>query len=183
MRVGFSATFLLGALLGLFSSNPAQLELVEASREYAPDQAIPVRLTNRGLTPLYLIAEVRTGVRTAQGRPLPGLPVYERRRQKFFFRSERWVYTTGQRARFRAAALAPGDSVSFSVSFSRPAKYKVHLSFWRQEDIGDPEAFLQLDVQEIEKRYQRQMRWTSTPSFRIRAPAPSQPAQGSGGAR
>lgn len=153
-----------------FGRNPARLELVEAVRIFAPKETIQVRLTNVGETPLYIITEVHRRVRTAQGRRLPGLPVYERRRQKFFFRSDRWVYRTNERARFRAAALEPGDSITFPVHFSRPSRYKVHLGYWRDKDIGDRKAFLKMDVQEIEKRYNRKVRWISSQSFRIRAP-------------
>lgn len=177
VRLNFLAAFVLGALVWPAGSNPAQLELVDASRVYAPEQAIQVRLSNRGTTPVYFITEVRSGVRTLKGSRLPGLPVYERRRQKSFFRSERWVYATSERARFRAAALAPDDSVVFTVQFSRPDKYKVHVRYWQQEDIGDAEAFLNLDVQQISKRYGNKLRWTSTPSFRIVAPAPARPAK------
>lgn len=158
-------------------SNPAQLELVEASRVYAPEHTIQVRLSNQGTTPIYFITEVRSGVRTLKENRLPGLPVYERRRQKLFFRAERWVYATSERARFRAAALPPDDSVVFTVNFSRPDNYKVHVGYWRQEDIGDAEAFLNLDIQQISQRYRNKLRWTSTPSFRIAAPAPARPAK------
>lgn len=170
--------FLAFASLGLpFTDNPARLELVETQRVYAPDEPIQVRLTNRGDTPLYLITEVRPGVRTAQGRRLPGLPVYERRRQKFFFRSERWVYAGREGARFRPAVLEPGDSVTFPVNFSPPAKYKVHLRYWRNKDIPDPAAYLKLAVEEVEERLGRKARWTSTPSFRIQPPAGAKAAR------
>lgn len=176
VRATLSAVVLLGTL-GWLGSNPAQLELAEGSRVYAPEQAIKVRLTNRDDKPIYFITEVRSGAQTARGSRLPGLPVYERRRQKSFFRSERWVYSTSERARFRAAALAPSDSVTFTVNFSRPDKYKVHVGFWRQEDVGDAEAFLKLDVQQISKRYGGKLRWTSTPSFRVLRATPSRPAK------
>ncbi|MBI4461650.1 MAG: hypothetical protein HY653_01985 [Acidobacteria bacterium] len=153
-----------------FRKNPAKLELVEESRNYAPGENIQVRLTNRSDEPMYIITEVQAGVRTDQGKRLPGQPVYERRKHKFFFRSERWVYAGQRGARFRVASLAPGDSVVFPVSFSPPAKYKVHLRFWRTQDIGDSEQFLKLDVQQIEEQFNRKARWTSTASFRIRKP-------------
>jgi len=175
VALGCSCLVLL-AQLGLpFKSKPARLELVEETRAYAPDQNIPVRLSNRSEEPIYLITEIKSGVRTEQGRRLPGQPVYERRRQKFFFRSERWAYSGVERARFRPAVLEPGDAVVFPVTFSAPAKYKVHLRFWRRKDIQDPEAFLQMNVMEIEERFERKAKWLSTPSFRIRAPQPAAP--------
>ena len=177
MRLNFLLALFLSVLAWPAGSSPARLELVDASRVYAPELAIQVRLANRGTTPIYFMTEVRSGVRTLKGNRLPGLPAYERRRQKSFFRAERWVYATSERARFRPAALAPDDSVVFTVNFSRPDKYKVHVGYWRQEDIGDAQAFLNLDVQQISKRYSNKLRWTSTPSFRIAAPAPARPAK------
>lgn len=177
VRAHLLSALLLTALVWPAGSGPAELELVNARRVYAPAQAIQVRLTNRGTTPVYFMTEVRSGVRTQQGSRLPGLPVYERRRLKWPFRSERWVYATNEHARFRAATLAPNDSVVFTVNFSRPDKYKVHVAYWRQEDIGNAEAFLNLGVQEISKRYGNKLRWTSTPSFRIAAPTPAPPVK------
>ncbi len=177
-NVCFSAVLLVAAFAWPFTRGPARLELVENSRTYAPDQLIQVRLVNRGDTPIYFLTEVRRrGARTAQRRRLPGLPIYERRRRRFFFRVDRWVYATHGRARFRAAALEPGDSVVFRVSFAQPSKFKVHVSYWRTQDIGDANEFLQLGLEQIKQHYRKKMRWTSTPTFRIRSPAPKASAK------
>lgn len=158
-----------------FKGSPVRLELVESSRVYAPAQAISVRLANQSDEPIYIITEVQGRVRTVNGKALPGVPVYERRRQKFFFRSERWAYSGVEAARFRPAALPSQDAVLFPVSFSAPAKYKVRLRCWRSRDIGDPGEFLKLNARQIEDRYGRKARWLSTPAFRIRSPVPPAP--------
>jgi len=165
----------------LLSATPAapqgkvelRLELAKPQREFAPDQTIPLRLSNGSSRPLYLIVERRTNVRTERGRPFPGVPVHERRKRKFFFRSDRWVYTSGEQARFVGALLGPGDAIRFDTRFAHPANYRIYIRYWWMETPEEEKEFLRLEMKALEKKYNRQARWLNTPTFRIKAPPPA----------
>jgi len=168
----------LGLLLLLAATSAApqgkvelRLELAKPQREFAPDQAIPLRLSNGSSRPLYLIVERRANVRTERGRPFPGVPVHERRKPKFFFRSDRWVYTSSEQARFAGALLGPGDAVRFDTRFSLPANYRIYVRYWWMENEEEEKEFLKLTMQALEDKYGERARWLNTPTFRIKAPS------------
>ena len=152
-----------------------RLELAKPQREFAPDQAIPLRLSNGSSRPLYLIVERRGNLRTERGARFPGVPVHERRKRKFFFRSDRWVYTSSEQARFTGALLEPGDAVRFDTRFSLPASYRIYVRYWWMANEEEEKEFLKLTMQALEDKYGERARWLNTPTFRIKAP-PAKPA-------
>lgn len=143
----------------------------QPGRQFLPNQPIPLLLSNDSSLPIFLIVERRSNQRTQKGVRLPGVPVHERRKSKFFFRSDRWVYTSGGEARFVGALLQPGDAVIFESRISLPArKYRIYVRYWPLKNEEDGKEYLQLDVKTVEEKYRRRARWVESPSFGIREP-------------
>lgn len=162
---------LLGAAaVGAVPQGKVELRLEGGARWFAPDQAIPLVLENGSSRPLFLIVERRPNQRTEKGQRFPGVPVHERRKRKFFFRSDRWVYTSSERARFAGALLGPGDAFRFETRFSQPANYRIYIRYWWMQTPEEEKEFLRLDMKALEEKYNRQARWLNTPTFRVQAP-------------
>jgi len=162
---------------GRAEEGKVELQLLDPERrEFAPDETIPLRLVNGSAQPLYLVVERHARVRTEKGAAVPGLPVHERRKRKFFFRSDRWIYTSGGEARFTSAVLRPGDALRFQSRISRTGKYRIHLRYWWLETPEEEKEFLKLDVKTLEEKYNRRARWLDTPTFRIKGLPPPKPA-------
>jgi hypothetical protein len=102
--------------------------------------------------------------------------VHERRKRKFFFRSDRWVYTSSEQARFAGALLEPGDAVRFDTRFSLPASYRIYVRYWWMESDEEKKEFLKLDMKALEDKYGQRARWLNTSTFRIKAPPAAKPA-------
>lgn len=167
-RSGLLLLLLAATVAAPAQSGKVELELVEG-RHFAPNQPIGLRLRNGSARPLFLIAERRSGLRTEQGRRFPGVPVHERRKRKFFFRSDRWVYTSTSQARFAGALLQPGDAIKFDTRATLPASYRIHLRYWWVETAEEEKELLRLDMKTLEEKYGQDAHWLSTPAFRIQA--------------
>lgn len=152
----------------------ARVELLveENQRHFARNQPIRLRLVNGSARPLFLVVERRENARTEKGRRFPGVPVHERRKRKFFFRSDRWVYTSGEQARFAGALLPPGDAVRFEARFSLPANYRIYVRYWWMQTPEEEKEFLRLTMKELEEKYGDRAHWLNTPTFRVDPPVP-----------
>ena len=172
LRLFFGLSLGLLLLAAQASAQGAKMELLmeEDQRRFAPDQLIHLRLSNGSSRPLFMIVERRAHQRTEKGQRFPGVPVHERRKRKFLFRSDRWVYTSSEQARFAGALLQPGDALRFETRFSRPAGYRIYVRYWWMESAEEEKEFLQLDMKTLEEKYGRRARWLNTPTFRIQAP-------------
>lgn len=167
---------LLVAVAAPAQTGRVELALTVSKREFTPDEPVRLQLRNGSSRPLFLIVERLPNVRTEKKERFPGVPVHERRKRKFFFRSDRWVYLTGGQARFAGALLKSGDAISFDTRIPQPANYRIYVRYWW---VGTPEQekeLMRLDMKALEEKHADLARWLNTPTFRVKPAPPPQPA-------
>ncbi len=73
----------------------------------------------------------------------------------------------------------PSELRTYNLSKFSPAfgAYRDSVGALRTQDVGDASEFLKLNLEQIKQHYGKKMHWTSTPTFRIRSPAPKASAK------
>lgn len=96
--------------------------------------------------------------------------MHERRKRKFSFRSDRWVYTSGGQACFAGAVLGPGHALRFDTRIGLLASYRIYVRYWWMGSAEEEKEFLKLDIKALEEKHSQRARWLNTLTLRIKAP-------------